>query len=246
MRRLGPRLRPLLLAGTLGLGVQAVAMVAGIDAGSASLAALILGLEPIGIAIFAALLGGESLDRRTVAALGVGFVGVAVVSGFVTQPIDDIPLDAVAFLLLTVVTFSLYTVTIRRLSPGTEPLAVAAATTLGGLVVVLPLLVVELARGVAVNDEASLSTLVGAGFNGIATSVGYVLFARVLAVRPSASFAVILFLLPPLAVLCSWAILGEQPHLRDLVGGALVLCAVGIAERARRRARPPAVEAAPA
>ena len=42
---------------------------------------------------------------------------------------------------------------------------------------------------------------------------------------------------------------GRMVHvrqMRDLVGGALVLCAVGIAERARRRARPPAVEAAPA
>jgi drug/metabolite transporter (DMT)-like permease len=118
---------------------------------------------------------------------------------------------------------------------------VAAATTLGGLVVVLPLLVEEVLRGVAVTDEASLSTAVGAAFNGVATSVGYVLFARVLAVRPSASFAVILYLLPPLAVLCSWLILGEQPQLRHLVGGALVLCAVGIAEHARRRA-----DAAPA
>jgi drug/metabolite transporter (DMT)-like permease len=238
MRGMGSVRRPLLLAGALGLGVQAVAMVAGIDAGSASLAALVLGLEPIGIAVCAALIGGESLDRRTVLALLVGFGGVAIVSGAVTQPLDEIPLAAVGFLLLTVVTFSIYTVTIRRLSPRAEPLVVATVTTIGGTAVALPLLVFEVLRGTAVTDDASLSTAVGAGFNGIATSIGYVLFARVLAARASASFAVILYLLPPLAVLCSWAILGEQPQLRHAVGGALVLCAVGIAEHARRRQAP--------
>jgi drug/metabolite transporter (DMT)-like permease len=235
MQRMGPAGRPLFVAGALGLGVQAAAMVAGIDAGSASLGALVLGLEPIGIAVAAALVGGESLDRLTIVALGVGFAGVAVVSGAVTQPLAEIPLGAVAFLLLTVVTFSGYTVTIRRLSQRAEPIVVATVTTLGGLVVVFPLLLLELARGDALTDAASLSTGVGATFNGVATSVGYVLFARVIAVRASASLAVILYLLPPLAVLCSWAILGEEPQLRHAIGGALVLLAVGIAERGRRR-----------
>jgi drug/metabolite transporter (DMT)-like permease len=236
LRRMGPAGRPLFLAGALGLGVQAVAMVAGIDAGSASLGALVLGLEPIGIAVAAALVGGESLDRITIAALGLGFGGVAIVSGAVTQPLEDIPLDAVAFLLLTVVTFSGYTVTIRRLSQRAAPIVVATVTTLGGLVVVFPLLLLELARGDALTDAASRSTAVGATFNGVATSVGYVLFARVIAVRASASLAVTLYLLPPLAVLCSWAILGERPQLRHAIGGALVLLAVAIAERGRRRA----------
>ena len=72
LRHIGPVWRKLVLAGVVGLGAQAVFMVAGVDAGSASLGALILGLEPIGIAVCAALVGGEHLDRRTVGALALG------------------------------------------------------------------------------------------------------------------------------------------------------------------------------
>ena len=62
------------------------------------------------------------------------------------------------------------------------------------------------------------------------------LFARILATRASSSLAVMLYLLPPLGVLASWLLLGEEPHARDAVGAALILSAVALAERGRRRA----------
>jgi drug/metabolite transporter (DMT)-like permease len=235
MRRLGRAGWPLFAAGVIGVGLQSLSLVAGIDAGSASLAALILGLEPIGIAIVATLAGGESLDRWMVSGLVVGFAGVAIVSGAVTQPLDEIPLTAVAFLLLTVVTFSCYTVVIRRLSSRAEPPVIAAVTTVGAVSVTLPLLLVEAVRGDAIGDGASLTTALAAAFAGIATAFSFILFVRVLRARPSASFAVLLYLLPPLAVLASWALLGEQPQLRHAVGGVLVVGAVAVAEHGRRR-----------
>ena len=244
LRHVGPVWRKLVLAGVVGLGAQAVFMVAGVDAGSASLGALILGLEPIGIAVCAALVGGEHLDRRTVGALALGFAGVAVVSGALTEPLGDIPADAVGFLLLTVVTFSGYTVAIRRFRGRADPLVIATVTTLGGTLITAPLLALDMARGQAVEDVASLSTVIGVTYMGVGAAFGYVLFARILATRPSSSLAIILYLLPPLGVLASWALLGEDPHARDAVGAALILGAVALAERGRRRAAAVA-EAAP-
>ena len=56
--------------------------------------------------------------------------------------------------------------------------------------------------------------------------------------RASSSLAVTLYLLPPLGVLASWALLGEEPHARDALGAVFILSAVALAERGRRRAAP--------
>src|SRR4051794_6733736 len=130
--RMEPRLRRRLLAiGAVGLGGQALAMTAGIDAGTSTLGALVLGLEPIGVALAAAALLGERPTARTRAGLALGLAGVAVVSGVVTAGPASLPLAALAYLLATVVGFSLYTVSVRAASAHAEPVAVAVVTSAG-------------------------------------------------------------------------------------------------------------------
>src|SRR3954471_9655981 len=76
---------PALLAiGAIGLGGQALSMTAGIDAGTGTLGSLVLGLEPIGIAVLGALALHERPTRPEAAGLLVGLAGVAVVSGALT------------------------------------------------------------------------------------------------------------------------------------------------------------------
>jgi len=70
---LEPRMwRRLLAIGALGLGGQAVTMIAGIDAGSSTLGALVLGLEPIGVAVAAVLVARERPTPATLLGLGLG------------------------------------------------------------------------------------------------------------------------------------------------------------------------------
>ncbi len=73
--------RPLALLGVTGMGVQTYAISIGIDAGTASLGALILGIEPVCIALFGALLLGERPGRNAMIGIGFGLAGVVVVSG---------------------------------------------------------------------------------------------------------------------------------------------------------------------
>ena len=87
--------RPLALLGVAGMGVQTLAISIGIDAGTASLGALILGLEPIFIALFGALLTHDRPSRATIAGLALGLAGVVVVSGVLTVGISGTPLVAV-------------------------------------------------------------------------------------------------------------------------------------------------------
>jgi drug/metabolite transporter (DMT)-like permease len=53
----------------------------------------------------------------------------------------------------------------------------------------------------------------------------------VLSNQPSNRVAVTMFLTPLFGVIFSWLIVGEHLHVRDGVGGALVLLAVWISER---------------
>jgi drug/metabolite transporter (DMT)-like permease len=232
--------RPLLLIGAIGLGGQALSMTAGIDAGTGTLGSLILGLEPIGIAVLGALALRERPTLPELAGLLVGLAGVVVVSGALTAGIDDIPGRALGFLLLTVVLFSLYTVEVRRYSQRLEPPAVAAITSLGAMLFTVPFALVQVAQGNAVHG-AGAGQVAALAYLGPGTGLAYGIFAWLLARVPSTRLAVMLYLLPPLGVLASFVVLGERPLARDVAGGALILLAVWVA---RRQAAGPSPQAA--
>ena len=150
---LEPRMwRRLLLIGAVGLGGQAVTMIAGIDAGSSTLGALVLGLEPIGVAVAAVLVARERPTPSTLAGLGLGLAGVAVVSGLFTSGVSGEG-RAVVFLLLTVVLFAAYTVSVRREAARIDAGAVALVTSIGACIVTLPLIALDVAHGRAVQGE---------------------------------------------------------------------------------------------
>jgi drug/metabolite transporter (DMT)-like permease len=77
------------------------------------------------------------------------------------------------------------------------------------------------------------SAVAAAIYIGVGTGVAYLLFAHVLSRLPASRFAVAMYAVPTLGVLCSWAVLGERPIARDVVGGAMILAAVWVAERNR-------------
>ncbi|HYX87603.1 MAG TPA: DMT family transporter [Gaiellales bacterium] len=224
--------RRLLLIGAVGLGGQALAMTAGIDAGTSTLGALILGLEPIGVAVAAVLVAGERPGRATVAGLGLGLAGVAVVSGLFTAGVSGVE-AAVGYLLLTVVLFSLYAVQVRRWSGQVDAAAVAVVTSLGAAAATLPLVVLDAVRGGVLQGDVHASAVAGAAYLGVGTGVAYLLFAHVLSRLDASRFAVAMYAVPTIGVIASWVVLGERPLARDVVGGAMILAAVWVAENRR-------------
>jgi O-acetylserine/cysteine efflux transporter len=77
------------------------------------------------------------------------------------------------------------------------------------------------------------SAVAAAIYIGIGSGVAYLLFAHVLSRLPASRFAVAMYAVPILGVLGSWLVLGERPIARDVVGGAMILAAVWVAERRR-------------
>jgi len=230
---LDPRMwRRLLAIGALGLGGQAVTMIAGIDAGSSTLGALVLGLEPIGVAVAAVLVARERPTPATLLGLGLGLCGVAVVSGLFTSGVSGGG-RPVAFLLVTVVLFAAYTVSVRREAGRVDAGAVALVTSIGACIVTLPLIALDAAHGQVVQGDLDWSSVAVAVYIGVGSGIAYFLFAHVLSRLPASRFAVAMYAVPTLGVLASWAVLGERPIARDVVGGAMILAAVWVAEHRR-------------
>ena len=230
---LEPRMwRRLLAIGALGLGGQAITMIAGIDAGSSTLGALVLGLEPIGVAVAAVLVARERPTPATLLGLGLGLCGVAVVSGLFTSGVSGGG-RPVAFLLVTVVLFAAYTVSVRREAGRVDAGAVALVTSIGACIVTLPLIALDAAHGQVVQGDLDASSVAVAVYIGVGSGIAYFLFAHVLSRLPASRFAVAMYAVPTLGVLASWAVLGERPIARDVVGGAMILAAVWVAEHRR-------------
>jgi len=175
---LEPRMwRRLLAIGALGLGGQAVTMIAGIDAGSSTLGALVLGLEPIGVAVAAVLVARERPTPATLLGLGLGLCGVAVVSGLFTSGVSGGG-RPVAFLLVTVVLFAAYTVSVRREAGRVDAGAVALVTSIGACIVTLPLIALDAAHGQVVQGDLDWSSVAVAVYIGVGSGIAYFLFAK--------------------------------------------------------------------
>ena len=225
--------RRLFLIGMFGIGLMAVFMGIGVDRGSATIGSIVVGLEPIGVALAGVMLVGDTPSRRSIVALVVGFTGALVASGVFTEHSGPSPVLPIVLLLGTVVTFSIYTAFVRRVGRGVDPLAVAAVTQVGALMFVIPACLFDVFNGGMVRGGSITPKALGAAiFLGIGSGIAYLLLCLVLSNQPTNRVAVTLFLTPAIGVLISWIVVGENLHWRDGVGGALVLLAVYISERA--------------
>jgi drug/metabolite transporter (DMT)-like permease len=226
----------LLLIGMFGIGLMAVFLGIGVDRGSATISSIIVGLEPIGVALAGALIVGDKPSSRSFIALVFGVCGVVVASGILTEGSHGAAILPMVLLLGTVVTFSIYTAFVRRAGQGVDPLAVAAITQVGALVFVIPACLFDVAnggmlRGPSIEPKAVWAVL----FLGVGSALGYLLLCSVLANQPSNRVAVSMFLTPLLGVVFSWLVVGEHLYLRHAYGGALVLLAIWISERSPQR-----------
>ena len=224
--------RQLLLIGMFGIGLMAIFMGIGVDRGSATIGSIVVGLEPIGVALAGVLLVGDAPSRRSIVALIIGFTGALVASGVFTEHSGPSPVVPIILLLGTVVTFSVYTAFVRRVPRGVDPLAVAAVTQVGALFFVVPACLFDVFNGGMLRGESIAPKAFGAViFLGIGSGIAYLLLCLVLANQPSNRVAVTMFLTPVFGVIFSWLVVGEHLHVRDGVGAALVLLAVWISER---------------
>jgi drug/metabolite transporter (DMT)-like permease len=222
-----------LLSGVVWFGVYNVALNAAerrIDAGTA---ALLVNTGPIFLAVLAGIVLREGFPRTLVVGCLVAFAGVAVIALGVSRHGLQATWGA-GLCIIAAVAYAIGVVAQKPALRGTSALSITWAACTVAAVLCLPWgpgLVDELGR-------ARTSGVVWTVYLGLfPTAVGFGLWAFALARTDAGRLGVTTYLVPPLAVLLGWALLGEAPPLLALPGG--LLCLAGVAWARRRPAAVP-------
>jgi drug/metabolite transporter (DMT)-like permease len=231
-----PRGRSLALVigyGVLWFGVYAVLINAAerhLDAGTT---ALIINVGPILIAVLAGLFLHEGFPRSLVTGLAIAFAGVATIAIATSTGRRD-----GAGVLLALGAAGLYAVGVLLQKQALRDVDPFTATWLGctaGAVVCLPFLPAlghEIVR-------APWTATAGIVYMGLfPTAIAFATWSYALAHTTAGRLSSSSYLVPMLAVLLSWLLLGEVPVPLALVGGALCLVGVAVARIPSRKPAP--------
>jgi drug/metabolite transporter (DMT)-like permease len=228
-----PGLRGVVVSGVLWFGAYNVALNAAeqrVDAGTAS---LLVNIAPLFIAVLAARTLKEGISRWLVAGCIVSFTGVALIALGTSRH----GLSASWGAALCIVAAAVYAVGVVAQKPALRygsPLAVTWLACAIGAVCCLPYapaLVHQLGHARA----GALAWTVYLGL--VPTAIGFSTWAYALARTDAGKLGATTYLVPPIAVLLGWAVLGEVPPLIALPGGLLCLAGVGLARWTPRRGR---------
>ena len=224
----GRRELPLLLVcGVLWFGLYNLALNEAerrVDAGTA---AMLVNVGPILIAILAGFLLREGFPRTLIIGCAIAFAG-AIVIGLATSERGVAASWGAALCVAAAALYAGGVVAQKPLLSRISALHVTWAACTIGLVVCLPFapsLFEELGRA----EGSSVGWMVYLGV--FPTAVGFMTWAYALSKTTAGRMGATTYLVPPLAILLGWALLGETPEPLALVGGALCLAGVVLTRR---------------
>ena len=196
---------------------------AGMMTVSAGLSGLIISANPVVTAVLAALLLNEPLTGRKIAGLALGVIGVT----FIVWHRLTLGIEAgqgVLFTLASLASLVAGTILFKRLSPQGSVWLGNGVQNLAAGIAVAPLAFTVS----SVSEIVPSARLAGAfAFLVIGGSiVAYWLWFRLLKLYGATAASAWYFVMPPLAMLFAWLVLGEAIDGRDLLG--LIPVAVGI------------------
>jgi drug/metabolite transporter (DMT)-like permease len=183
----------------------------------------ILAVAPVLAALLARVTLGESITRRTVVAMAVALVGLALMLGAPGE--GSLAGDGLAF--LTALAFALVIVITRW----RHDVSMTPATCLSQAILIVVFLPFASTGEIGGGDLVWLAAL-GIGQIGL----GFVLFTAGARLIPAAQAGLITLLEIVLGPVWVWLALDERPNTLTLVGGAIVIVAIVI----QTRGSPPA------
>jgi drug/metabolite transporter (DMT)-like permease len=230
------------LCGVLWFGVYNVALNAAERHVDAGIAALLVNVGPIFIAILAGAVLREGFPRLLLVGCVVSFAGAAVI-GLASAKHHNNATWGAALCIIAAAAYAAGVVTEKPVLAMTSPLAVTwLACTIGTISCLpyAPSFVDQLGHAPA---HVSVWIL----YLGVApTAIGFLAWAYALSHTSAGRMGSVTYLVPPLALLLGWPILGEVPPLLAIPGGILCIAGVaitrwtGVARPMRRSALDPA------
>ena len=224
--------RAILICGVLWFGVYNVALNEGeryVDAGTA---AMLVNVGPILIAVLAGIVLKEGFPLPLVLGCAVAFAG-ALVIGSATRSDDPTSTSGVLLCLLAAVAYAAAVVAQKPALAHASALQITFGSCLVGTIACLPF-APQLAGEVADAGADSIAWTIYLGL--FPTALAFTTWAYALSRTTAGRLGVTTYLVPPIAVLMGWIVLGEQQPALALAGGALCLAGVVVA-RAGARAR---------
>ena len=219
----------IIASGVLWFGVYMVALNWGEQKVDAGTAALVVNIGPVLIALLGGWLLREGFPRGLLAGLAVSFAGVVVV-GISSAGGSRPSLPGVLLCLLAAVSYAAAVVSQKPALRHGSALQVATFGCLTGAVACLPFAGQFVTQAAAAPLPATLSVVY---LGVLPTALAFTTWGYALARTPAGKMGATTYLVPAIAVLLSWAVLGEVPTWLAVTGG--VLCLAGVALSRWRR-----------
>jgi drug/metabolite transporter (DMT)-like permease len=221
--------RGYLLLGLLEPGLAYALFNFGLERTSAADGAVLVSLESVVIALFAAVFLGERLSRPVVfgAALGVG--GAVLLAAHEAHHGASLAGDA--FVVAGVLAAAGYSVVARRLAPGAEAAVVTAYQLLAALGVAVLVWLATAAGGGAMFGRPSVSQWFAAVATGLlGSAVPFLLYTLAASRLSAARTGLLSNLIPVFGVLAAMVLLDERLVVAQLLGAVLVVAGLGAAQ----------------
>jgi drug/metabolite transporter (DMT)-like permease len=216
--------------GVIGVGLNQVFFVLGIDRTSVSHAAIIVGLTPLMVLCFATIAGQENVRPAQLGGMVLAFAGVAVLQSAST-PAKQSSLAGDLLIFCGISIFAMFTVAGKSAATQVGPIVLNTWAYIASAGALLPVTLWYSASfdytRVSWSGWASLFYM--AAFSSV---IGYLLYYYALTHIAASKVSTFSYLQPLLATGLAMAFLGELPSASLLSGGALVLAGVFVAERA--------------
>ncbi|MFC4763345.1 DMT family transporter [Dyella koreensis] len=198
-------------------------------------AAILISLVPAATAAVSAIWVRERLSARTLTGLGVALVGVVMV---VLASGKDVKFEPMAALVLvSVMASAIFFVGQKPLFARNSMLGVTGFTFLAGTLGALPF-GLGLPHALMAAPASHIGALLWLGI--APTFIGYIAWNAALQRATASQVSSFIYFSPPIAVLIGWVWLGERPTVLTLIGGAITVGGVVLANARRRPSAPAA------
>lgn len=228
--------RQWLVLGALGMWICGAWVYLGGQSTTATNIALIYAASPVAIAVVSVKLLHERMSGPQRGAVVLALLGVLVViaKGDLAQLLAVRWVRGDAWIVGAALSWTAYSVLLKRWPSALSPAARLAAIMAGGTVVLLPFTLLELLTGPRLPfSNAALGLVVlAAVLPGVLSYTAYSYLQRELG---AARAALLLYLLPVYGAVGAWWVLGERPGWYHLAGAALILPSIWLATRRSAR-----------
>lgn len=225
----------LLALGALGVGAYNTLAYVALAHTTATNAALLNSFIPIAIIAISWFFGHRAKGLELVG-VGISFCGVltiisrgdpAILAGL-SLNVGDV------WMLVAVLSWALYTLGLRWRPAAVHPMAMLAALTAIGLVILLPFAWHELASGAVLHPVPA--AFAGIAYTGIFPAfLGYVFYNRAVAEVGAAKGGLFIHLMPVFSTILAAIFLGEVPQLYHLLGVVMILAGIWLTTGFNRR-----------